>query len=149
VMGNRLLVVTDDGHIFSHEITGNTVGSPVALNGSPVAANPQDKWLLVMGTRLLIITKIGEVFVHEVSGNTVGVPFQLGGPPVAANWQDVRVLVMGSRLLVGTMRRFRPTRLNNEVVGRDEGAIGAFVDGQIMYSFFTLRDKPLGCLADL
>jgi hypothetical protein len=149
VMGNRILVVTQEGDVFVHEVSGNTVGVPFRLGGPKVAANPQDKWLLVMGNRLLVVTDKGDVFVHEVSGNTVGVPFRLGGPKVAANWQDIRVLVMGNRLLVGTARRFRPTRLNGKVVGRDEGAIGAFTDGRIIYSFFTLRDKPLGCLAAL
>src|SRR5262249_26051226 len=74
-----------DGRVFAHEVTGNTVGVPFQLDGPKVAANPQDKWLLVMGNRLLVVTKDGRVFVHQVTGNTVGVPFQLDGPKVAAN----------------------------------------------------------------
>ena len=43
-----------------------------------VAANPQDKWVLVMGSRIVVITNDGRVFAHEITGNTVGTPFQLG-----------------------------------------------------------------------
>jgi RecB family endonuclease NucS len=92
----------DDGGVFAHEISGNNVGVPFQLSGPKVAANPQDKWVLVMGNRILVVTQDGSVFAHEVSGNSIGVPFQLSGPKVAANPQDKWVLVMGNRILVVT-----------------------------------------------
>ena len=102
VMGNRLLVLMKDGRVFAQEITGNALDVPVVLNGPKVAANPQDKWVVVAGSRILVITEDGRVFVHDITGNTIGVPFQLGGPKVAANSQDNRVLIMGNRILVIT-----------------------------------------------
>ena len=101
-LGNRILVITNDGRVFAHEISGDTIGVPFQLGGPPIAASPQDKRVLVLGSRLLVVTSDGRVFAHEVSGNTIGVAFQLGGPPVAANQQDKQVLVLENRLLVVT-----------------------------------------------
>ncbi|MEG4148325.1 hypothetical protein, partial [Microcoleus sp. Pol12B5] len=57
VMGNRILVITDDGSVFAHDINGSDVGKPYKLNSStPVAANPQDKRVIVIGNRILVIT---------------------------------------------------------------------------------------------
>ena len=70
-----------------------------------MAANPQDKWLLVVGNRILVVTKDGSVFAHDIAGNSIGVPFQLGGPKVAANPQDKWVLVVGNRILVVTKQQ--------------------------------------------
>jgi hypothetical protein len=57
-MDNRLLVVTDDGRVFVHEVVENTIGVPFQLGGPAVAANPQDRWLLAMDNRLLVVTGI-------------------------------------------------------------------------------------------
>ena len=143
VIGNRLLVVTNDGRVFAHEVSGNAIGVPFQLGGTAVAANPQDKWVLAVGNRILVITSDGRVFVHDISGNTISVPFRMQGPRVAANPRDNLVLVMFDGLLVLTKRDgiFRPTRLNGRVLGRDEGAIGAFTDRQTIYTFFTLTDE--------
>jgi hypothetical protein len=77
VMGNRIMVNTNDGGVFVHDITGNTIGAPFQLSGPPVAANPQDKWVLVMGNRILVIVNEGKVFAHDITGNTISTPFQL------------------------------------------------------------------------
>ena len=62
----------DDGGVFAHEITGNTVGVPLQLSGPKVAANPQDKWVLVMGTRLLVVTQDGDVSTLFQTKNVAG-----------------------------------------------------------------------------
>lgn len=31
-MGNRVLVITNDGNVFAHDITGNTIGIPFQLS---------------------------------------------------------------------------------------------------------------------
>jgi hypothetical protein len=48
---------------------------------------------------------------------------------------------MGNRLLILTQQDglFRPTTLDGEVVGRDEGAIAAVTDDAALYAFFTMR----------
>jgi hypothetical protein len=76
-MGNRILVIVNDGRVFVHDITGNIIGVAFQLGGPPVAANPQDKWVLTMGNRVLVIVNDGRVFAHDITGNTIGAPFQL------------------------------------------------------------------------
>jgi hypothetical protein len=103
-VANRILVITNDGSVFAHDITGHTVGIPYQLEGGQrVAANPQDKWVLTLGNRILIITADGSVFAHDITGHKVGIPYQLGGGQrVAANPQDKWVLTLGNRILVIT-----------------------------------------------
>jgi hypothetical protein len=93
IVGSPILVITNDGSVFAHDLVGNTVGVPFQLSGPKVAANPQDKHVLIVGSRILVITNDGSVFAHDLVGNTVGVPFQLSGPKVAANPQDKFVLL--------------------------------------------------------
>ena len=76
-MGNRIMVNLNDGKVFVHDVTSNIIGVPFQLGGPPVAANPNDKHVLVMGNRILVILNDGRVFVHDISGNTIGTPFQL------------------------------------------------------------------------
>ena len=46
-----------NGDVFAHDINGSDVGTPYKLNSSTkVAANPQDKRVLVIGNRILVIT---------------------------------------------------------------------------------------------
>ncbi len=103
-LANRILVITNDGSVFAHDIAGHTVGVPYQLDGGQrVAANPQDKWVLTLGNRILVITTDGSVFAHDIAGHTVGIPYQLdGGQRVAANPQDKWVLTLGDRILVIT-----------------------------------------------
>src|SRR3954451_7298912 len=72
VMGNRILINTNDGGVFAHDISGTTIGAPFQLSGPKVAANPQDIRVLVMGNRILINTKDGGVFAHDISGTNIG-----------------------------------------------------------------------------
>ena len=93
-----------NGDVFAHDINGSDVGTPYKLNSSTkVAANPQDKRVLVMGNRILVITDDGSVFAHDINGSDVGTPYKLNSSTkVAANPQDKRVLVVGNRILVIT-----------------------------------------------
>jgi hypothetical protein len=102
VMGNRILVITNDGSVFVHDIPGNSIGIPFQLRGPKVAANSVDKKVLVMGDRILVITTDGNVFAHKVIGDEILPAVQLSGPRVAANPQDKWVLVMGNGILVIT-----------------------------------------------
>jgi hypothetical protein len=110
VIGNRIHVILNDGRVFAHDITDNTIGPPFQLVGPPVAAQPQDKWVLPqsaesisdpfdMGDRILVITKDGRVFAHRIINNTFDVS-QLAGPPVAANDWDKWVFIRGNRIFV-------------------------------------------------
>ncbi len=75
VIGNRIIVITDDGRVFAHEITGNSIGTPFQLSGPAVAANSQDRWVVVMGIRIIVITDNGRVFAHEIQAIALELPF--------------------------------------------------------------------------
>jgi hypothetical protein len=96
--GGRILVITDDGSVFAHDLDfqGEKIGIPFQLSppGIRVAANPQDKHVLAFGNKILVITGDGSVFAHPLSDDTVGAPFQLSPPDikVAARPEDKRVL---------------------------------------------------------
>jgi RecB family endonuclease NucS len=102
IIGARIVVNTQDGSLFAHDVSGDTIGVPFQLIGPKVAANPQDKRVLAMGSRILVITNDGSVFAHDLVGNSIGIPFKLSGPNVAANPQDKHVLIFGNRILVIT-----------------------------------------------
>jgi hypothetical protein len=87
-----LHIVNADGN---YELTFEAAGQPF-----PVAANPQDKWVVTMGQRIDVIVNGGAIFVHDIPGTTISPPFRLAGPPVAFNRQDKWVVTMGNRILV-------------------------------------------------
>jgi hypothetical protein len=101
-MGNRILVITNDGRVFGHDVNGSIIGEAFELDGPPVAFNPGDHFVLTMGNRILVITNDGRVFGHDVNGSIIGEAFELDGPPVAFNLGDHFVLTMGNRILVIT-----------------------------------------------
>jgi hypothetical protein len=63
-----LLVFTDDGRAFCHEIAGTTVKDAFQVPGPPVAAQPVDHYLLIDGTKIYVITNDGRVFQHPTAG---------------------------------------------------------------------------------
>jgi hypothetical protein len=72
---NRLLVVTADGRVFAHLVTDHIERRNQLTTMAPVAARPQDNWVLVVRDRLIVITKRGLVYAHPFTGkdeNTVG-----------------------------------------------------------------------------
>ena len=104
-MDHRILVITNDGAVFAHTVTANSVTDAIQLpgpNGLKVAANLGDKWVLAMDNRILVITNDGSVFAHRVTANSVTDAPQLPGPKVAANAVDRWVLAMDNRILVIT-----------------------------------------------
>ncbi|MFE6068752.1 hypothetical protein, partial [Streptomyces sp. NPDC056525] len=85
-MGNRIIVTTQNGGVFGHDITGNTVGPGFAFGGSKVAFNGAvDRFVVTMGNRIIVTTQNGGVFGHDITGNTVGPGFAFGGSKVAFN----------------------------------------------------------------
>jgi hypothetical protein len=76
-MGNRILVITNSGAVFGHDLTGTKIGPAFRLAGPPVAFNPQDHFVVTMGNRILVIVNDGHVFGHDLAGTTIGPAFQL------------------------------------------------------------------------
>ncbi|MFB6936105.1 CAP domain-containing protein, partial [Streptomyces chartreusis] len=76
-MGNRIIVTTNDGAVWGHDVTGNTIGPAFAFGGSKAAFNPWDRFVVTMGNRIIVTTQTGRVFGHDVNGRTVGPPFPM------------------------------------------------------------------------
>jgi hypothetical protein len=105
----KILVITDNGSVFSHDFNLSTNKIDAAVQLTPptikVAANPQDKHVLSFGgNKILVITDDGSVFAHGLTGNTIGAPSKLSPPDikVAARPEDKRVLVLANEVLVIT-----------------------------------------------
>jgi len=64
----HLLAITSDGRVFAHAIRQQSVQDAVQVQAPPVAARPEDKWVLntLRGGLLPVITQDGRVFVHTV-----------------------------------------------------------------------------------
>ena len=99
-MGNRILVILNDGRVFGHDLAGSNIGPAFRLAGPPVAFKPEDRWVVTMGNRILVILNDGRVFGHDLANNNIGPAFQLAGPPVAFKPEDRWVVTMGNRILV-------------------------------------------------
>jgi hypothetical protein len=49
---NTLVVVTQNGDVFGHEVSGRNVGAPFKFTGSKAAFNgPADRFVVTIGTR--------------------------------------------------------------------------------------------------
>jgi parallel beta-helix repeat protein len=69
-----------NSRVFVHDINRNDVGNSQQLAIPSVAAQPQDKWVLIMGNRIVVINSDGRVFTHDITGNTRGNVNQLPNP---------------------------------------------------------------------
>jgi len=101
-IGNTLMVTTQNGAVFGHDMSGHHVGEAFQFNGARAAFNPQDRFVVTMGNKLIVTTQSGDVFGHEVSGRTIGPAFKFTGSRAAFNPQDRFVVTMGNLLIVTT-----------------------------------------------
>jgi hypothetical protein len=116
--GNRrIVVITKDGRVFAHRITGNVVADPIQLQvpEDGVATKPQDKWVLIHQDCIVVVTEDGGVFAHPISPlvdggppnpgrNVIGPAFPVPGPPVAAKPDEdlhlLSALALGGLLVI-------------------------------------------------
>jgi hypothetical protein len=90
---NRLLVVTADGRVFAHHVTDHIEAPYQLTTVAPVAARPEDNWVLVVRDRLIVITKRGLVYAHPFNGNDGNT---LGAAALLSNPSDPNTLVAGT-----------------------------------------------------
>ena len=80
---DRILVVTADGRVYAHGVTDHIEAPNHLSTPAPVAARPEDNWVLVVGDRLIVITKRGLVYGHPITGpdgNTIAPATLLSDP---------------------------------------------------------------------
>lgn len=75
---NSILVVTQAGNLYRHDIRGESIGPPEQITGAPVGTQGQDPvFMFRLQNRLVNVTQQGEIWVHQV-GNTVMPPVRVG-----------------------------------------------------------------------
>ena len=107
-IGRRIVVITDDGSVFSHDLISDRVSDAHHHTGARVAANPQDKWVVSTSKRIVVVTDDGSVFSHELlpdglnssEPHTVGDAVAHTGARVAAQPQDKWVTGAGLTLFL-------------------------------------------------
>ncbi len=61
-------VITTSGELFTHHFGGSTIGPPHRANlEQPIAANPQDRFVVSTADAILVITNTGDVFEHKIT----------------------------------------------------------------------------------
>ncbi len=86
-LGTRIAVITEDGSVFGHEMSGRHSGEAFRLTGSKAAFNRAvDRFVVTIGDRLIVTTQNGDVFGHDVSGDDVGAPIKFTGSRVRVQW---------------------------------------------------------------
>jgi hypothetical protein len=84
-LGNRIAVITQDGSVFGHEVSGHDVGAPFKFTDFKAAFNRLvDRFVFTISNMLIVTTRNGDAFGHDTSGRDVGQPFKL-------NPQDLRL----------------------------------------------------------
>ena len=117
-IGNRIVVTTQDGSVFGHDVSGHRSGEAFQFTGSKAAFNSQDRFVVTIGNTLIVTTQNGDVFGHDVSGRDIGPPFKFSGSKAAFNPQDRFVVTIGNTLIVTTQNG---DVFGHDVSGRDIG----------------------------
>ena len=76
--GNKLIIITQNGDVFGHDVSGRNIGPAFKFTGSKAAFNgPVDRFVVTNGNRLIVTTQNGDAFGHDVSGRDIGPPFPM------------------------------------------------------------------------
>ncbi|MCU1238110.1 MAG: hypothetical protein JWP63_6077 [Candidatus Solibacter sp.] len=130
-LGGRIVVTTQDGSVFGHDLSGHHAGDAFQFSGSRAAFNPQDRFVVTMGNRLMVTTQNGAVFGHDVTGIEIGQPFQFTGARAAFNPQDRFVTTIGNKLIVTTQNG---DVFGHEITGRDIGPPFKFTGSRMAFN---------------
>lgn len=108
--GNRkfLLVVTESGEVWAHELALRTILPAFKLGGSIQRRDGRVRWVIYDGNRggLYVVRSGGDVVWHSISVSS-GSPSEVSRPatvavpsPVGVNLEDQRVLLLRDRVFV-------------------------------------------------
>ena len=125
-MDNKLIVITQSGDVFGHDVVGRGVGDAFKFTGSRAAFNgPLDRFVVTTDNKLIVITQGGDVFGHDIEGRHVRDPFKFTGSRAAFNGpQDQFVVTMDNMLIVITQ--------SGDVFGHD--FVGRTVDDPFKFN---------------
>ncbi len=74
---HTLIVCTQNGDVFGHDIAGRNIGPPFKFTGSRMAFNPEDRFVVTVGNTIIVTTQGGPAFGADVSGRIIGPVFRL------------------------------------------------------------------------
>ena len=74
---HTLIVCTQNGDVFGHDIARRNIGPPFKFTGSRMAFNPEDRFVVIVGNTMIVTTQGGAAFGADVSGRNIGPIFRL------------------------------------------------------------------------
>ncbi|MET9343196.1 hypothetical protein [Nonomuraea sp. NPDC003804] len=93
-LGGQIIVITESGDVWGHDLQGNAIGPGFKFDGAKVAFNgPVDRFVVTKDDRIFVITESGDVWGHEIAGRTIGPGFKFDGARVAFNGPVDRFVV--------------------------------------------------------
>ena len=130
-MGNRIIVTTQSGATFGHDISGKNIGPAFQFTGAKVGFNPQDRFVVTIGNRIIVTTQSGATFGHDISGKNIGPAFQFTGAKVGFNPQDRFVVTIGNRIIVTTQSG---ATFGHDISGKNIGPAFQFTGAKVGFN---------------
>ncbi len=125
---------------------------------SLIGARPDDRFVVGFGEEVAVTNSAGEVHLHHVllgQDGSVGVAHSVSGPTVALGADlepetpsAVRHVFAYEESLFSVAPQteaFRRTTLDGQPLGRKEGVVSGFAEGDDAFGFFTKRKHDPGC----
>lgn len=149
----RIVVITQGGEVFGHDLNEHVIGAWFKYIGPPVASNIfRDRFVVVMNKSLfsdmlIVITSDGEVFGHDISDYNIGAWFKFNGAKVEVKGLLAKfVVTMGKILLVitayGAIIRYKFVhQTRTDVLDLDFQSLDYILPGEMLYgSIIELSD---------
>ena len=97
-MGTTLIVCTQNGNVFGHDIAGRNIGPGFKFTGAKAAFNVGDRFVTTTDKTLIVCTQNGDVFGHDIANRNIGPGFKFTGSKAAFNTSDRFVVSVRNRL---------------------------------------------------
>lgn len=76
-MGDTLIVCTKYGDVFGHDVSGHNISPPFKFDGSRMAFNPVDRFVVTVGKTMVVTTQDGPAFGADIANRNIGSIFRL------------------------------------------------------------------------
>lgn len=97
---SSILVVTQRGNLYRHQIRAESIGPPEQIPGAPVGTHNQDPvFMFKMGNRLINATRSGEIWAHQI-GRVVSPPQRIGAVTLAPSRTVRHAFNIGRRVFI-------------------------------------------------
>jgi hypothetical protein len=98
---NSVIVITQRGDVFRHDMRRNSIGAAAQIPGAPVGTAGQEQvFMFMVGNQLINVTRAGEIWAHEISRGTIQAPRRLGRYAITAPAVPRHAFVIGRTVYV-------------------------------------------------